>query len=278
MNLPRRALAAGLLGAACAFAFAASIGPPKGSLVIVGGGKIGPEIIARFVSLAGGSDASFVLIPTAAEDKQINLADSEKKFAERFGVKHGTVLHTRDRAMADSSDFIAPLRTATAVWFEGGRQWRLADSYLNTRTEREVKAVLDRGGVVGGSSAGATIQGSYLVRGAPEGAHIMMSKGHEEGFSLVKNVAIDQHLLKRHRENDLVAVIEAHPELLGIGIDESTAIVVHGNRFQVIGESKVGIYDGQDHEGKRYFFLSAGDTYDLSKRSVHTGTKAASQS
>jgi cyanophycinase len=278
MNAQRRALATLLVACACGFAFAASIGPAKGSLVIVGGGKLGPEIVARFVSLAGGVDANFVVFPTAGEDKQLNLPEAEKKFVERFGIKHVTVLHTRDRSIAESAAFVAPLRTATAVWFEGGRQWRLADSYLNTLTEREVKAVLDRGGVVGGSSAGATIQGSYLVRGAPEGAHIMMSKGHEEGFSLIQNVAIDQHLLKRHRENDLVAVIEAHPELLGIGIDESTAIVVHGNRFQVIGESKVGIYDGQDHEGKKYFFLNAGDTYDLNKRSVHTGTKAAGQS
>jgi cyanophycinase len=274
MNARRGTLAAGLFACTCAFVFAASSGPSKGSLVIVGGGKLGPEIVARFVSLAGGPDANFVVIPTAGEDRQINLPEAEKKFCERFGVRHVTVLHTRDRTVAGSADFVAPLRTATAVWFEGGRQWRLADSYLNTLTGREVKAVLDRGGVVGGSSAGATILGSYLVRGATEGAHIMMSKSHEEGLGLVKNVAIDQHLLKRHRENDLVAVIDAHPDLLGIGIDESTAIVVQGDKFQVIGESKVGIYDGQDHDGKKYFFLNAGDTYDLGRRSVHPGTNA----
>ena len=279
MNVQRCRLAIALLTCVCGLAEVdTSIGPAKGFLVIVGGGKVGPEIVARFVSLAGGPDANFVLIPTAAEEKQINVAEAEKKFAAQFNVKHVTVLHTRDRAVADSSQFVAPLRTATAVWFEGGRQWRLADAYLNTLTDREVKAVLDRGGVVGGSSAGATIQGSYLVRGAPEGAHIMMAKGHEEGLALIKNVAIDQHLLKRHRENDLVAVIEAHPELLGIGIDESTAIVVHGNRFQVIGQSKVGIYDGKDHEGKKYFFLEPGDFYDLSQRSIKTSTSAAAKS
>lgn len=266
MSATRRIAALGALAYACTFASAASLGPAKGYLVIVGGGKIGPEIIARFVTLAGGADANFVVIPTAAEEAGINLADIEKKFAAQFGIKHVTVLHTRDRSVADSPAFVAPLRTASAVWFEGGRQWRLADSYLNTATEREVKAVLNRGGVVGGSSAGATIQGSYLVRGAPEGAHIMMSPGHEQGFALLQNVAIDQHLLKRHRENDLVAVIDAHPDLLGVGIDESTAIVVHGNRFQVIGESKVAIYDGRDHDGKKYFFLSPGDSYEFDPR------------
>ena len=252
-------------------AYAASsdtIGPAKGSLVIVGGGKIGPEIAQRFVALAGGPDANYVVIPTAGEDNQMDPAAIQKRFTERFGVQHVTVLHTRDRATAELPSFAEPLRAASAVWFEGGRQWRLVDSYLNTVTEREILAVLDRGGVVGGSSAGATIQGSYLVRGAVEGNSIMMAKGHEQGFALLKNSAIDQHLNTRHRENDLVPVIEAHPDVLGIGLDESTAIVVHGNRFQVIGESRVAIYDGKDHDGKKYYFLQRGGEFDLSRRAV----------
>jgi cyanophycinase len=239
----------------------------QGALVIVGGGKLPPAITEKFVQLAGGPAAKYVVIPTAGEDK--DLADLEKvkaSFLKQFGVADATVLHTRDRAVADSESFVEPIRTATAVWIVGGRQWRLADSYLHTRTEREIKALLRRGGVVGGSSAGATIQGSYLVRGAPEGNTIMMSPGHEQGFALLPNSAIDQHIITRHREKDLDAVIEAHPRLLGIGIDESTAIVVRGNRFEVIGNSKVAIHDGKDHDGKRYYFLSAGDSFDLKKR------------
>jgi cyanophycinase len=251
---------------ACAAVSGATVGPSKGSLVIVGGGKVGPKIIERFVALAGGPDASFVVFPTAGEDNQINPDETKKKFSERFGVKNVTVLHTRDRAIADSADFVTPLQSASGVWFEGGRQWRLADAYLGTRTEREVKEVLTRGGVIAGTSAGATIIGSYLVRGAPEGNTTMMSPGHEQGFGLVRNTAIDQHLITRHREKDLVAVIETHPGLLGIGIDESTAIVVQGDRFDVIGESKVAIYDGQTHDGLKYYFLSSGDTYDLGKK------------
>jgi cyanophycinase len=153
------------------------------------------------------------------------------------------------------------------VWFDGGRQWRLVDAYLGTRTQRELEAVLARGGVIGGASAGATIQGSYLVRGSPKGNLIMMAKGHEEGFGYVKNVAIDQHLLARHREEDLVAVVDTHPELLGIGLDEPAAIVVRGDEFEVIGQSKVAIYDGRDHGCKRYYFLSVGDRFDFKTRS-----------
>jgi cyanophycinase len=187
---------------------------------------------------------------------------------KNFGVKNVTVLHTNDRREADSKNFVGPLRQATAVWIPGGRQWRLADAYLGTRTEREIKALLKRGGVVGGSSAGATIQGSYLVRGAPEGNTIMMAKGHEIGFGLLRGAAVDQHIITRHRESDLDPVIAAHPKLLGIGIDESTAIVVQGDEFEVIGASKVAMHDGRDHDGKQYYFLMPGQKFDLKKRAV----------
>ncbi len=245
---------------------AETVGPAKGTLVIVGGGKVGPQIVDRFVALAGGPEANFVVFPTAGEDAQINLEKTKTAFSQRFGVKNVTVLHTRDPHVADSEDFIAPIRSASAVWFEGGRQWRLADSYLGTKTEREVKALLDRGGVVGGSSAGATIQGSYLVRGSTKDNATMMAPGHERGFGLIRNAAIDQHLITRKRENDLVGVIEAHPDLLGIGIDESTAVAVHGDGLEVLGESKVAIYDNHDHDGKKYYFLSRGDTFDLRRK------------
>jgi aminobenzoyl-glutamate utilization protein B len=131
--------------------------------------------------------------------------------------------------------------------------------------------VLARGGVVGGSSAGATIQGSYLVRGAREGNHIMMARGYEEGFGYLRGVAIDQHLLARGRQDDLVGVIEKKPGLLGIGLDEPAAIVVKGDRLLVVGRSVVGIYDGRDHDGKPYYFLSAGEQFDLRARRRVTG-------
>lgn len=256
-----------IAGSACA----ASLGPSRGYLVIVGGGDVGPEITRRLIDLAGGVDVPMVFIPTA-EDGDPKITP-QKTFLAKAGVQHVTILHTRDPKVADTDEFVAPLRTARAVWFEGGRQWRLADAYLNTRTERELFAVLDRGGVIGGSSAGATIQGSYLVRGAPEGNTIMMAPGHEEGFDFLHYSAIDQHVLTRHRENDLDPVIARHPKLLGIGIDESTAIVVHGNQFDVIGKSKVLIHDFRHEpqpDGKRYYTLSAGDRFDLKhRRTLH---------
>jgi cyanophycinase len=246
---------------------AASLGPSRGTLLIVGGGQLGPEIVNRFIELAGGKDAPMVIIPTAAEGTP--TASAQNNFLARAGVRNIVILHTRNRNEANSEAFVAPLKTARAVWFEGGRQWRLVDSYLNTRTEKELFRLLGRGGVIGGSSAGATIQGSYLVRGAREGNTLMMAPGYETGMGFLRNCAIDQHIITRHREADLNPVIAKHPGLLGIGIDEGTAIVVHSNTFEVIGKSKVFIHDAgykPGADGKPYYALSAGDRFDLKKR------------
>jgi cyanophycinase len=259
-----------LLTLATVTAFAEpKIGPANGALLIHGGGKLGSETLAEFIRLAGGVDANFVIIPTAEPGDDWGESYVARSFLTRAGAKHVTVVHTRDRVVADSAAFVAPLTKANAVWIDGGRQWRLADAYLGTRTLTELRGVLARGGVIGGSSAGATIQGSYLVRGAPEGNTIMMAKGHEEGFALLRNSAIDQHVIARHREEDMQPVIDAHPELLGFGIDEGTALIVQGDRVRVIGASKVAVTDhafkpGAD--GRHYFVLSAGDALDLVTR------------
>jgi aminobenzoyl-glutamate utilization protein B len=249
-----------------------SVGPRSGALVIVGGGPIGREISDAFVALAGGVDSEFVSIPTADEESQIDPIREEAGFRRQFGVENVTVLHTRDRSRADSEAFVAPLLQARGVWFGGGRQWRLVDAYLGTRTQRELEAVLARGGVIGGTSAGATIQGSYLVRGAREGNQIMMAKGYEEGFGYLHGVAVDQHLLTRLRLEDLAGVVAARPGLLGLGIDEATALVVRGDRFSVIGRSVAAVYDGHDHDGRSYFLLGPGEQFDLRiKRRVPRG-------
>jgi cyanophycinase len=258
-----------LFAAATAAASDPQVGPAHGSLLIHGGGRLGAETVAEFIRLAGGPDANFVVIPTAEPGEDWGDSYVGHFFLTRAGAKHVTVVHTRDRAVADSAAFVEPLTKASAVWIDGGRQWRLADAYLGTRTLTEIRNVLARGGVVGGSSAGATIQGSYLVRGAPEGNMIMMAKGHEEGFALVRNCAIDQHIITRHRETDMQAVIDAHPALLGFGIDEGTALIVQGDRARVVGASKVAVTDhayAPGSDGLRYFFLSAGDVLDLRTR------------
>jgi len=266
------ALAAILLGiAAPAWAAPVVEGPQKGTLIIAGGGKLGLEIVGRFIALAGGPSANIVVIPTAGEEAIYGPDCDCLKMFRALGATRLTVLHTKDRQEADSDAFVSPLKAATAVWFVGGRQWRLVDSYLGTRTETEIKNLLARGGVVGGTSAGASIQASYMVRGARAGNEIMMAPGYEQGFGLMRGVAVDQHVTARHREGDLDAVVVKHPDLLGIGIDQSTAIEVKHDGFGVIGVGHVFIHDGKEQpNGGHYYLLQAGDRFDLTRLAPST--------
>lgn len=262
------------------FSIAETTGPAKGALLIVGGGAMGTDLWQKFIEKAGGENARIVVIPTALEDDSIGV-DRTAERLKALGVKSVTVLHTRDPKEADTEKFIEPLKTATGVWFGGGRQWRLADSYLNTRTHRELHAVLERGGIIGGSSAGATIQGSFLVRGDTRGNEVMEGD-HVVGLGFLKNAAIDQHLLRRNRQFDMVPVIEAHPELLGIGIDEGTAILVQGDRFEVLGPSYVAIYDGKlwaENPARkgRFQLLGSGQQFDLKLRRPVSARSRANQ-
>jgi len=259
-----------------------TIGPEKGHLIIAGGVLRDTSVFNLFIRLAGGPDAPIVIIPTANADDYL-LKDSAmiqiEKRAGKQGMNNVTILHTRNREEANSADFVTPLREAGGVWILGGRQWRIADSYLGTKTEQELFNVLKRGGVIGGSSAGATIQGSFLARGDTR-VNTIMAGDHLEGFGFIKNIAIDQHLLARNRSFDMFEILEQYPDLLGIGLDENTAIHVKGNKFEVIGHSYVVIYDGTRWSAERdtiytlpegskeYYLLGAGQKYNMLDRIV----------
>ena len=238
-------------------------GPEHGTLIIAGGGKLGPEILGRFIKLAGGPSAEIVVIPTAGGEKAYGPDCDCLKIFRELGATNLTVLHTIDRKEADSDAFVAPLKRAKAVWFVGGRQWHLVDSYSGTKTETEIKNLLARGGVAGGTSAGASIQASYLVRGAVSGNEVVMAPDHEVGWGLMQGVGVDQHVTARHREADLDALVAKHPELLGIGIDQSTAIEVKAESFAVLGAGHVFIHDGKEQpNGGHYYLMKAGDRFD----------------
>ena len=255
-------------------------GPSNGKLLVIGGAASN-IFYEKFMELVGGADAPIVVIPTAITSDSLTGEDLDRfkrSFTER-GFTKVTVLHTRDREEANSKAFVKPIKKAAGVWFSGGRQWRHADSYMNTRTHKAFFELLERGGVIAGSSAGATIQGSYLARGDTRKNTIMMGD-HEEGLGFLANVAIDQHLLARNRQFDLFEILDNRPGLLGIGLDENTGIIVKGNKFSVIGESYVAVYDGtrwsaerdttyQLPEGSReFYFLREGNHYDLKKREL----------
>jgi cyanophycinase len=259
---------------------ATEYGPAKGTLVIVGGGNLtGSGINERFIELAGGVEKRFVIVPTAGGNRnargELVAYDEQRIIAPwlKLGVKNVRMLHTHDPKVADTEAFAGVLRDADAVWFNGGRQWNIVDSYADTLTYREFHKVLERGGVIGGSSAGATIQGEYLVRGDTSGPDVMMTAEptHQWAFKFLRNTAIDQHINARNRWDHLIPVIEKFPKFLGIGLSESTAIIVKGDTFEVMGAWKVAVHDNtrlyQPWE-KPYFVLSAGDVFNMKTRKV----------
>ena len=244
---------------------------PKGKLIIIGGGDIPDTLFNLFAASIGGKDQPIVVIPTATSDEAyIREGGHLKKFSTR-GFTNLHTIHTRDKKMADDPALIELMRKAKGLYFGGGDQDLIAQAYANTQLHREMFALLERGGVIMGTSAGATIMGSLLIGGAHRKTP-NVNTSFPAGLSLLKNTAIDQHVLVRNRQFDLIPVLEAHPSILGIAIDESTAAVVAGNSLSVVGKSYVLIYDQNDWKTqlqawKRVFrpfqILREGTVYDL---------------
>lgn len=242
---------------------------PKGSLVIVGGGGMPLPVTRKFIELAGGPDAPIVVLPTAVPDP---IPDKmEAGFLRKAGARNVHVLKARELKDVEDPKTLEVLRKAKGIWFGGGRQWRFVDAYAGTKAYDLLHDVLRRGGVIGGSSAGATIQGDYLCRGSPLGNVEMMCEGYERGLGFLPGVVIDQHFAQRKRFRDMTAVMKTYPQLLGIGIDEATALVVKGHTGDVMGRGKVHFYDAARPraEGQQdYVSVGAGGRYDLKARRV----------
>jgi cyanophycinase len=243
------------------------VGPPRGAIIAAGGGKLDPAIYERFVELAGGPHARIVLIPTAGAEFGSHDGWTAIEELQKAGAERLEVFHTRNNRVADLTAFAAPLAEATGVWFSGGRQWRLVDVYLNTESHRAMDALLARGGVIGGNSAGASALASFLVRGGEFNGEIVATE-RAVGFGFLRDVAVDQHLLARGRENEMFEVLRREPQLLGVGLNEGSAIVVTGDLARVLGE-RVAIYDNTDPTSLIPLrWLNPGDVYDLGARRI----------
>lgn len=236
---------------------------PNGTLLLAGGGPLPNGLVDRFVELAGGANAKIVVIGGATEPG----SDDREPFADLLrqrGLPTVATLALRHPRDVDEAA-LATLRDATGLWFGGGRQWRFVDTYEGTPAVAAFHAVLARGGVIAGSSAGATIQGEFLVRGDPLGNTVMHCEGYERGFGFLPGCAIDQHFVARDRERDLVQLVGELPQLIGLGIDEGAALEVHGSLATVLGERTVAVFDARRPQQDRptRHWLSPGDSWDL---------------
>jgi cyanophycinase len=263
------------------YAAAAPVGVPdalrSGTLFLVGGGPAQDDLNAEFVRLAGGDSARIVVIPTAGVDpgKDAEALAGADALARALHVPHVIVLHTSSRKEADGHTFVRPLRDATGVWLLGGEAGRLLVSYLGTRTEAELMAVLARGGVVGGTSAGALVWGSAVetFRAPKDGSPYQMGDAnalrlddpHAVGFGALTQVVIAPHFSEFRMQPSLAKTVATRPQLVGIGIDEATALEVHGSVGTVLGRGHVTILSGATDKPQ---VLAAGARYDIVRRAA----------
>ena len=259
----------------------------KGKLVIVGGAQTS-EIVKKYVELAGGHDAKIIIIPNAGSEP-VKWSKVQVEEFEEFGVKADYLLFTRETA--DDEANLKKMDWANAVFFLGGDQSDLTRDMLGTKLLQKVFDIYNDDGVVGGSSAGAAVMsevmitGNELVNKDSTVSFVTIEKGNVEvktGFGFLKNAIVDQHFLKRKRHNRTIASLIEHPNLFGIAIDESTAIIVFPDEtFEVIGSNQVLVYDPtsgknirEDKNGNlgitnmRLQVLICGDKFDMNTKEV----------
>jgi cyanophycinase len=200
----------------------------KGHFVLVGGGRYGADVREEFLRLAGGKAARIVVIPSASN--RATPQGTEARWRS-YGVKV-TVLHAADHRAAINPRLYDCLNRATAVWIGGGKQSRLMAIFRGTPLAAKLRAVLARGGVVAGTSAGASVMSDIMVVGRSE----------SRGLGLLASFIIDQHFDRRHREERLKKLIQKHADKIGYGIDERTALVISGDSVRVVGPGKVTRY------------------------------------
>jgi cyanophycinase len=242
-----------------------------GSVVLAGGSFIDP-MGEEFVRLAGGANARVVLIPTAYGPTEEEGVEQFHELWSKYKPASFDILHTRDRAVANDPAFVKPLKNATAVWFLGGVQTRLLDTYENTLVHREVQRVFERGGVIGGNCAGAMALGETMIVCGEEG-QFNDDVEVRPGLAIVPKMVADSHSLERNRIERLRGVIEAHHDHFGVGIDSSTAVVIERGKLRVIGNSYVAtIVPKNEQPDVRFDIWAIGDEIDL--KSLFAAAKA----
>ena len=226
----------------------------RGSLIIVGGGDTPYAVQKHFIELAGGPGrARIAIFPMATTEYD---EEAEEVLSEFRILGAESVIMNIDREQAQSRELDTVLGGFTGYWFLGGDQNLLASSLLGTRALWTIERRYELGAVVGGTSAGAAVMTATMLTGerrtssgrinddpnavAPRSTEVAL------GFGLLPGAIIDQHFSRRSRDNRLVSAVLDHPHLLGVGIDEETALIVRPDgRWEVMGNGHVKIYDAR---------------------------------
>ncbi len=254
-----------------------------GPLIVIGGheDKQGDRLILKEIAqyLNGGK----LVIATVASHEPEGYFDAYKAAFSDLGVTNLVELYVNEREETRSDSVRALLLDAQGVFFTGGDQLRISSQIGDTPVEDMVRVIHQRGGVIAGTSAGASVMSeTMLVRGASGESHRIGNLNMAPGLGLIRDVIIDQHFAERGRIGRLLGAVARNPRVLGIGIDEDTAIILNNNIFKVIGAGAVYIVDGTDvtHSnvaearddqplsifGVKLHVVAGGDGFDLHKR------------
>jgi cyanophycinase len=240
--------------------FAASTASAQ-TLFIVGGGPQPPALVQEFVDLAGGKGKAKIVVFAMASESGLTSGEEKAADLRKLGATATNVWVNATQANTDSVAHL--LDGVTGVWFGGGDQVLLTKALAGTKTEAAIHARYKAGAVIGGTSAGAAVMSAIMITGDerhPGGARPVRDSSSasafmtiardnivtDRGFGLIDIAIIDQHFLRRKRHNRLVSLVLEAPPHLGVGIDESTALIVEPNgMWRVAGESVATIYDAR---------------------------------
>jgi cyanophycinase len=220
----------------------ADVDPPRGHLLVVGGNGTTDDILRKAVATAGGSAGTVVIFPQASE-----LAETGRESAAiwtKAGLGRAIVAGPDDVPAA-----LKAIEQATFVWFPGGDQVRLVKALEGTPIPEAIRGRYAAGVLVGGTSAGAAVMSRMMITGEADLKAITAGRTElKPGFAFWPEVIVDQHFLKRQRSNRLVSAVLDHPDLVGVGIDETTAVFVSGSEFEVLGQNSVLVIDARRAE------------------------------
>ena len=254
-----------------------------GPLIAIGGheDKEDQRIILGAVAerLKGGR----LVVATVASHEPEGYFDAYREAFGALGSSDLVELYVDDRAETNDPAHKALIDGAAGIFFTGGDQLRIVSQLGDTPLERAVRDLHERGGVIAGTSAGASAQSETMLVGGSDGESYRIGELHmAPGLGLIRNVIIDQHFAERGRIGRLLGAVAHNPRILGIGIDEDSAIIVEGDRFTVIGSGAVTIVDAEhvsysniaeakpkrvlSIHGVTLHALSAGDEFDLKSR------------
>ncbi|MFC4425150.1 cyanophycinase [Deinococcus navajonensis] len=257
--------------------------PGRGTLVIIGGheAKKGNRDILRQVARLSGGDR--LVIATVASHTREGYFESYQEGFSGMDVGELTELYVDERDEATDPKTLERLEGASGVFFSGGDQLRITSLIAQTPLEERIREIYDEGGVIAGTSAGASVMcETMMVTGRSEETYRVGELQMAPGLAFIRGVIIDQHFAERGRMGRLLGAVAQNPRVLGIGIDEDTAIVVRGDSFDVIGSGGVYVADGSaithsnvaeartgdtlSLHGVTLHVLSAGDRFDLQHR------------